>query len=96
VFDVWPRQALARSSGHFFATVAELAMTIDYILDHVTRALGNLESQFQRSPNLKAVLEAIVGQVQGLARTGQMRSGRAPRGACHSRADLDLSPEQQR
>lgn len=41
-------------------------MPVDYIPNHVERALGNLESQFQRSPNLKAVLRAIIAEVQVL------------------------------
>lgn len=41
-------------------------MIVDHIPDHVDRALSNLESQFQDSPNLKAVLRAIVGEVQVL------------------------------
>lgn len=41
-------------------------MPINYIPDHVARAEANLESQFQQSPNLRAVLRAIVGEVQAL------------------------------
>jgi len=52
--------------GRLTFSVTGLAMTIDYIFDHVARAEANLESQFQNSPNLKAVLRAIVGEVQAL------------------------------
>lgn len=41
-------------------------MTFLHIPDHVARAEANLESQFQDSPNLRAVLRAIVDEVQVL------------------------------
>lgn len=39
-------------------------MQLQYIPDHIERALANLTSQFQRSPNIKAIVRASVWRVQ--------------------------------
>lgn len=41
-------------------------MELQYIPDHIEQALGNLESQFARAPNIRAVVRATVARVQEL------------------------------
>jgi len=45
-------------------SIADLIVTIEHIPNHVERALANIESQFDRSPNLRTLARLLIGQVQ--------------------------------